>query len=111
MSEAAMSFDIHIHFPKGSSPTALSTFINQLRKTLMNQAELATALGGVSTQLSDVGTQMDKAMTELVVALSQAGLTSPEVDLQVAALQTLATSLKAASQALDDLNQDSAPAA
>lgn len=74
----------------------------------MNQAELATALGGVSTALGEVAAQLDKGITEVIVAISNAGNTTPEVDAAVAGLRSIATSLKAATQTLDDLNPDAA---
>lgn len=93
-----------------------------LKRIIMDQAELKTALEGVASQLNAVGdqlgagfAQLGKATDEIVVALSNMGGTTPEVDAAVAALQAAANALtpkadaiKAAAQALDDLNQDAA---
>lgn len=100
--------NLHFHLPNGGGDL-LPLIVNQLRKLLMNQQELATALEGVSTKLGEVGTQLEKATNEITVAVSNAGMTSPAVDSAVAKLQAVADSLKTASQALDDINPD-APA-
>jgi hypothetical protein len=59
---------------------------------MMTQAELAAALTAVSDQLA-------KATNEIVAALAAAGGTTPAVDAAVARL-------RAAAQALDDMNPD-----
>lgn len=72
----------------------------------MNQADLKTALDAIGTALTSVATQLEKATNEIVVAISNSGNTTPEVDAAVANLQAVAASLSAASQTLDDLNPD-----
>jgi len=80
-----------------------------LKRIIMNQAELKTALETIGTALSGVAAQLDKATNEIVIAISNQGNTTPEVDAALAGLQAVATALSAASQTLDDLNPD-APA-
>jgi hypothetical protein len=88
--------DIHFHF-HFENPGVLPA-IEQLKEQMtMNQTELAAALTAVGDQLS-------KATNEIVVAISNAGVTLPAVDAAVARLQ-------AAAQALDDLNPDTPPVA
>lgn len=70
--------------------------IGRLKETVtMTQAELATALGNVADQLN-------KGIAEVVAAIAQSGNTTPATDAAV-------NRLKAAAQALDDLNADSPP--
>ncbi|MBE7420674.1 MAG: hypothetical protein HS128_23505 [Ideonella sp.] len=76
----------------------------------MNQTELKTALDSIAAALGAVASQLDKATNEVIVAISNAGNTTPEVDAAVANLQQVASALKTATQTLDDLNPD-APAA
>jgi ABC-type transporter Mla subunit MlaD len=102
--------DIHFHF-HFENPGVLPA-IEQLKEQLtMNQAELATALAGIGTALTGVGTQLEKATNEIVVAISNAGVTSPAVDAAVANLQAVSTALATAAQTLDDLNPDAPPVA
>jgi len=79
-----------------------------LKRILMNQAELKAALEGIGTALGEVSTQLEKGINEVIVALSNAGTTSPEVDAAVTSLQQVAAALKGATQTLDDLNPDAA---
>lgn len=72
----------------------------------MNQAELATALDGLSTSLTATSDELNKAMAEIVAALKNAGNTSPEVDAAVAKLQTVTDALATVAKSLDDLNPD-----
>lgn len=67
----------------------------QLRKIIMNQADLATAL-------NNFGTQLEKALSELIAAIQNAGNTTPEVDAAVQRLQGVA-------QQLDDIVPDAPP--
>lgn len=97
---------IHLHFHPGAGDVPVPLF-NELKRILtVNQAELATALGGLQTALGDVATQLDKGINEVILALQNAGNTSAEVDAKVAALQGIATALKTATQTLDDMNVD-----
>lgn len=113
--------DLHVHFhgdvAAGATlviqvpPTgAIAAQLNQLKELItMDMQALKTALEGVSTQLTDTSTQLEKATNEIVVAISNSGNTTAEVDAAVAKLQQLGTGLKTLAQGLDDLNAD-APA-
>lgn len=68
---------------------------HKLKHIIMTQAELATALG-------DISTQFQKGIDEVVAAVAASGQTTPDVDAAVA-------KLRAAAQTLDDINPD-APA-
>jgi ABC-type transporter Mla subunit MlaD len=83
---------------------------NLLKESIMEQAQLATALGSIADSLGDVGTELGKATTEIVTAIGNAGSTTPEVDAAVTRLQNVAASLATAAKALDDLNPDTPPA-
>ena len=72
----------------------------------MNQAELATALDGLSTSLTATSAELNKAMAEIVAALSSAGNTTPAVDAAVANLQKVTEALATVAKSLDDLNPD-----
>lgn len=82
-----------------------------LKRIIMNQQELKTALEGIGAALSEVSAQLDKGINEVVIAISNAGNTTPEVDAAVTSLQQVAVALKSATQTLDDVNPDAAPAA
>lgn len=102
----------------------VNALLPYLERIIVNQAELKTALDGVSTSLAAFGAtldadvaQLNKALNEIVVALSNMGSTTPEVDAAVTALQAAAaaladkgTALQTVSQSLDDLNPDTPPA-
>ncbi len=75
----------------------------------MNQTELRDALTAVGASLSAVSGQLAKATDEIILAIQNAGTTSPEVDAAVANLVAVSTALATASQALDDLNPDATP--
>ncbi len=113
---------LHFHFPPTGSDLLPS--IQQLKELLtMNQAELKTALEGVAAQLTSVGdqltageAQLQKATNEIIVAISNSGGTTAEVDAAVLALQNAGNALAGkgaaigtAAQALDDLNADTPP--
>ena len=97
--------DVHLHFHFHPAPDIGA----QLQEILMNQAQLAAALGTVASSLTAVGQQLDKATQEIVTAVQNAGNTSPEVDAALEQLTAVSTALSAAAQGLDDLNPD-APA-
>lgn len=99
--------DVHIYY---DSPGVLPILQRLERSITMNQAELAVALTGVATALGGVSTQLSKATDEIVVAIGNQGQTTPEVDAAVASLQAVTTALATASKALDDLNADATPA-
>jgi len=81
--------------------------LSQLHEDLMTtQAELATALGGISDSLDATSIELAKATQEIVTAVANAGATTPEVDAAVARLQALSTNLANAAKTLDDLNPD-----
>lgn len=96
-----------------------------LKRIIMDQAELKTALETVSANLTQFSTDVDadleqlgKAQNEIIVALQNLNQTSPEVDTALANLQAAAgalsgrqQALRAVAQALDDLNVDAPPAA
>ncbi len=69
-----------------------SEILKRLEKIMATQQEEADALNAVADQLK-------KATDEIVAALAKLNITSPEVD-------AATDRLKAASQALDDLNPD-----
>lgn len=114
--------EVHVHFPPtGDIPSPL---FNQLKDLItMNNTELKTAIDGVATTLGTVGeqltageAQLNKALDELVVALSNVGNTSAEVDASMVALKAAADALAGkgaaigtVAQSLDDLNPDAAP--
>lgn len=103
--------DLHLHFhfsPTGDIPLPL---FNDLKETLtMNNAELKTTLENLAAIVTAGLATLRKATDEIVVALSNQGNTSPEVDAALAALQAAVSGLAPVAQALDDLNPD-APAA
>lgn len=71
----------------------------------MNQAEFAV-VQALGTSLNAALVQFDKATNEIIVAISNAGATTPEQQAALDNLQSVATALKTAAQALDDLNPD-----
>ena len=85
----------------------------------------STALTEHSTELTTVGATLTKATDEIVLALTNGGVTSPEVDTAVASLRAAAaslvtqsndlktkgTALKTAADGLDGLNPDLTPSA
>lgn len=93
-------------FPAVDAQPLADVLLPYLKRIIMNQQELATALEAVRTSLGEVSTQLDKGISEVVVAISNAGTTSPEVDAAVTSLQQIAAALKSATQTLDDLNPD-----
>jgi hypothetical protein len=97
-------------FPAVDAQPLADILLPYLKRILMNQAELKTALEGVGAALGEVATQLDKGINEVIVAISNAGNTTPEVDTALTNLQGIASALKAATQTLDDLNPD-APSA
>ena len=97
---------IHLHFP----PSDVSSQLTQLKELItMNQTELRDALAAIGAALAAVGTQLQKATDEIILAIQNAGATTPEVDAAVANLVAVASALTTASQALDDLNPDAVP--
>jgi hypothetical protein len=96
-------------FPAVDAQPLADILVPYLKRIIMNQAELKTALEAVGSALGEVSAQLEKGINEVVVAISNAGNTTAEVDAAVAGLQGIAANLKAASQTLDDLNPD-APA-
>lgn len=98
--------EVHLHLAPAKLQETLDIIVNQLRKIIMDQAALATALGGVSDSLTSVGDQLAKATAEIVTAVANAGATTPEVNAAVTKLQGLASALATAAQTLDDLNPD-----
>jgi ABC-type transporter Mla subunit MlaD len=96
-------------FPAVDAQPLADVLVPYLKRILMNQAELKTALDSIGTALGSVATQLEKATNEIIIAIQNAGSTTPEVDAAVANLQAVATALTTASQSLDDLNPD-APA-
>jgi ABC-type transporter Mla subunit MlaD len=99
---------LHFHFPP-AAPDVEHLFDHLEDIIMATQAELLASLQTVTTALQGVGAQLTKATDEIIVALSNAGAVSPEIDAAVAGLTAVADALKAASQTLDDLNPD-APA-
>lgn len=101
-----MTAELHLHFhlPPGAEFSPI--IISQLRKILMDNAALAQALTGLSADLNEVATTLDKAADEITVALSNAGVTSPEVDALVAQLQGQAQNLKSKAGTLDGFVPD-----
>jgi hypothetical protein len=95
-------------FPTVDAQPLADILLPYLKRIIMNQAELKTALEAVGTALGEVSTQLDKGINEVIVAISNAGNTTPEVDAALASLSGIAASLKAATQTLDDLNPDAA---
>lgn len=98
-----------LSFAVDAQPLA-DVLLPYLKRIIMNQTELKTALDSIAAALGAVASQLDKATNEVIVAISNAGNTTPEVDAAVANLQQVASALKTATQTLDDLNPD-APAA
>ena len=82
--------------------------INQKLDTIMAKvSELAGLIDPIVMQLNDVGAQLDKAKTEIIKAITDNDPEVPQAVLdKVNALGGIATALKSASQALDDLNPD-----
>lgn len=76
---------------------------------MATQAELATVLEELSAQATATADQLLKAQTEIVNAIQNAGLTTPEVDAAVGKLTAGINALKAMAQAMDDLNPDQTP--
>ena len=68
----------------------------RLRKIIMNQAELAEHLRGRDEQLNRALAEINSRIQELILAVQNAGNTTPEVDEAIANLDTV-------SQALDDI--------
>lgn len=75
---------------------------------IMKIAELNAALGGIVTQLNDVGTQLEKAKGEILTALTDVEVPAEAAE-KIEALAGIATALKTASQALDDIKPDVNP--
>ena len=97
-------------FPTVDAQPLADILLPYLKRIIMNQADLKTALETIGAALSGVAAQLEKATNEIVIAISNSGTTTPEVDAAVANLQAVATALSAASQNLDDLNPDAPPA-
>lgn len=88
----------------------LQSIKTQLDQIMAKVSELPALIEPIVTQLNDVGTQLDKAKTEIIKAITDNDPEVPQAVLdKVNALGGIATALKSASQALDDLNPD-APA-
>ena len=77
----------------------------------MDQAALAVVLTEVSADLTATGTTLDKVADEVTLAMSNAGVVSPEVEALVATLKTQAGGLKAKATNLDGMNPDVTPSA
>jgi hypothetical protein len=71
----------------------------QLYKIIMNQTELAEHLTTRNAQLNKALIEINTRIDALILAVQNAGNTTPEIDAAV-------TSLDEVSQALDDLNPD-----
>lgn len=93
-------------FPSVDAQPLADILLPYLKRIIMNQQELKTALEGIGTALGQVSAQLDKGINEVVIAISNAGNTTPEVDAAVTSLQQVAAALKSATQTLDDLNPD-----
>lgn len=103
--------DIHVHVHVNLGAEVLAPITQQLKEIVMDMTQLQTTLATVASDLGAVSTQLDKATNEIVLAISNAGNTTPAVDAAVAQLQAVAAALRTASQGLDDLNPDAPPAA
>lgn len=99
---------LHFHLPPGAEFSPI--IIDQLRRILMDNEGLKQALAGVSADLNEVGATLDKAADEITLALSNAGVTSPEVDALVEQLKTQAAGLKTKAGTLDGFVPDAPPA-
>lgn len=107
---------IHLHLPPG----ALAPLFKLWKELNMNMLQLSEGLGNVSANLvtaseslGSAGTSLEKATNEIIVALSNAGNTTPEVDTKLQGLLALsesiktgAATIKTAAEGLDALNED-----
>lgn len=80
--------------------------LNERTQRMPTVNELETLLAPIVTSLEEVGTQLSKAKDEIIAALGGVGQIPVGALQKIEALGAIATSLKAASQALDDLNPD-----
>ncbi len=78
---------------------------HDLHKIMSKLSGLADQLAPIVTSLGDLGTQLEKAKLEIIASLSDVEI-PPAAQEKIDALSSIATSLKATGQALDDLNPD-----
>lgn len=94
--------DVHHHFHADEN---IAGFFHQLlgkaNAIMATQAQIAAALAAANAKLDDIGTELDKASTDVAALVASVGGSTPEVDAQLAALQTRIDGLSGKAQAID----------